>query len=118
METRDNARLNPEAGKSEPWCRDDFEQVIAIFHEVREYLSYCDVFPDMLLHAIQTVASHDKPDLECSKPSSERDLPITVVRYQPRIGMLVLQIAWSDAQSLREIVSILYKEAAGVEVDQ
>ena len=56
-----------------------------------EFLREVHAFTDVLLEAGHTERSDHKPQLERAEPTSQRNLPITIVDYFTGLGRLVAQ---------------------------
>lgn len=82
--------LQSEAHQSDPHVVQDLEA--SVFLHVRlEPLSQSYVIPNVLLQAGDTVQSHNEPELQCSKSSTERDTPVTIVNRLARTSVLKIK---------------------------
>lgn len=99
--------------QAEGWLCDDLEEVRPTAHQIREDVTEGDVLPYHGFQPTQAIAAHNKPDLERTETSSQRELPIPVVNHGAQFRIGVPQVAWRYIQRFREVKTVTDKEAAG-----
>jgi len=55
---------------------------------------------DVGFQSLNAVCAHDEPDLESTEPASQRDLPITIISHQARVGVFIAEVGGSNREGI------------------
>lgn len=84
--------------------------------EFLELLGETNVATNVSLEILNTVKTQHKPKLERSEATTERNLPVTVVRSASLL--VVLEIKWIDIESVHDPVGVLQPHRRAIKVDE
>ena len=73
---------------------------------------------NMLLHPLNPIAPHNKPDLQRPESPSQWNLPIPIIRDKSRIRVFVRVVRRTNRQRSRQIPAILDEQTRSVEIDK
>src|ERR1035441_6605051 len=86
----------PEAHQVQRRWRHDLEALMLLY-PLGKVLRYFYQQAHMVLQSLHSVVPDHEPQLERTKPATERNVPVTVVKDCPRFGCLVAKVFRQDA---------------------
>lgn len=89
-----------------------------LLNPTSELLGEPDVMPDMMAQSFDAIVTDDEPELESSKASPQRHLPVSVIYHGPAFAGRIPQVFRKYAQCADQIGPSGHPEAIAIEIHE